>query len=125
MKLIFVMDLLNGMVVHANAKRGARAKYQPIHLYSSIVTTSEPMRVIEEIRPAAVYIADLNRLMGTGSNREILDELRHKYRAMWMALDYGIKSSSSRRITEKLLLWVVQLFFGYNNKVKLIDDNKK
>ena len=92
MKLIFVMDLLNGMVVHADAKRGARAKYQPIHLYSSIVSTSEPMQVIEEIRPAAVYIADLNRLMGTGSNREILDELRHKYRAMWMALDYGIKS---------------------------------
>ncbi len=85
-----MMDLLNGMVVHA--KRGAREKYQPVHLFSSIVSTSEPGQVIEKIKPAAVYIADLNRLMGNGSNREILDELRHRYRTMWIALDYGIKS---------------------------------
>ncbi len=90
MRLLFVMDLLNGMVVHA--ERGERAKYQPIHLFSSIVHTSVPSQVMEEVRPAAVYIADLNRLMGTGSNMEILRELRDRYRGVWIALDCGVRS---------------------------------
>ena len=36
-----------------------------------------------------------------------------------------MKSSSSRKIAEKFLLWVAQLFFGYNNKVKLTNGDKK
>jgi len=36
-----------------------------------------------------------------------------------------MKSGSSRNKTEKLLLWVAQLFFGYNNEVKLEDGDKK
>ena len=36
-----------------------------------------------------------------------------------------MKSSCSRKITEKLLLWVAQLFFGYNNKAKLTNGDKK
>ncbi len=86
------MDLLNGIVVHA--RRGERAKYKPVHISSSIVDSSEPMHVIETVRPAAIYIADLNRLMGTGTNIDILDRIRHRYRHVWIALDYGIRSSS-------------------------------
>ncbi|NAT10415.1 hypothetical protein C4E22_02515 [ANME-1 cluster archaeon AG-394-G06] len=88
-RLIFVMDLLDGVVVHA--KRGEREKYVPIHRFSSIVTSSDPARVIETIKPKEVYIADLNRLMSTGNNRPILKDLRTRNRDLRIMLDYGVK----------------------------------
>nr|CBH37203.1 putative phosphoribosylformimino-5-aminoimidazole carboxamide ribotide isomerase [uncultured archaeon] len=88
-RLIFVMDLLDGVVVHA--KRGEREKYVPIHRFSSIVTSSDPARVIETIKPKEVYIADLNRLLSTGNNRPILKDLRTRNRDLRIMLDYGVK----------------------------------
>ena len=88
-RLIFVMDLLDGVVVHA--KRGERDKYVPIHRFSSIVTSSDPVRVIEAIKPKEVYIADLNRLMSTGNNRPILEDLRARNSDLMIMLDYGVK----------------------------------
>jgi len=88
-RLIFVMDLLDGVVVHA--KRGERDKYEPIHRFSSIVTSSDPVRVIEALKPKEVYIADLNRLMNTGNNRPILEDLRTRNRDLRIMLDYGVK----------------------------------
>ncbi len=87
-----MMDLLDGVVVHA--KRGERAKYMPVHLSSSVVSSSEPLRVIEAVNPSEVYIADLNRLMGTGTCIESLRAIRSRYRDIRIALDYGIKSPS-------------------------------
>ena len=87
--MIFVMDLLDGVVVHA--KRGEREKYVPIHRFSSIVTSSDPACVIETIKPKEVYIADLNRLMSTGNNRPILKDLRTRNRDLRIMLDYGVK----------------------------------
>ncbi|MEA1998075.1 MAG: HisA/HisF-related TIM barrel protein, partial [Euryarchaeota archaeon] len=88
-RLIFVMDLLDGVVVHA--KRGEREKYVPIHRFSSIVTSSDPARVLETIKPNEVYIADLNRLMSTGNNRPILKDLRTRNRDLRIMLDYAVK----------------------------------
>jgi len=88
-RLIFVMDMLDGVVVHA--KRGERDQYKPINLFSAIVNYSDPIPVIDEIKPAEVYIADLNRLMNTGDNREILKELRTRNMELEIMLDYGIK----------------------------------
>ena len=88
-RLIFVMDLLDGVVVHA--KRGEREKYVPIHRFSSIVTSSDPARVLETIKPKEVYIADLNRLMSTGNNRPILKDLRTRNMDLRIMLDYGVK----------------------------------
>ncbi|MEA2053197.1 MAG: HisA/HisF-related TIM barrel protein [Euryarchaeota archaeon] len=88
-RLIFVMDLLDGVVVHA--KRGEREKYVPIHRFSSIVTSSDPARVLETIKPKEVYIADLNRLMSTGNNRPILKDLKTRNRDLRIMLDYGVK----------------------------------
>ena len=87
--MIFVMDLLDGVVVHA--KRGEREKYVPIHRFSSIVTSSDPARVLEAIKPKEVYIADLNRLMSTGNNRPILKDLRTRNLDLRIMLDYGVK----------------------------------
>jgi len=88
-RLIFVMDLLDGVVVHA--KKGEREKYQPIHLFSSIINTSDPVQVIEEIKPVEVYIADLNRVMNTGSNKDIIKEIRNKNRKTRIMIEYGIR----------------------------------
>ncbi len=88
-RLIFVMDLLDGVVVHA--KRGEREKYVPIHRFSSIVTSSDPARVLETIKPNEVYIADLNRLMSTGNNRPILKDLRTRNMDLRIMLDYAVK----------------------------------
>lgn len=88
-RLIFVMDLLDGVLVHA--KRGEREKYVPIHRFSSIVTSSDPARVLETIKPKEVYIADLNRLMSTGNNRPILKDLRTRNMDLRIMLDYGVK----------------------------------
>ncbi len=89
-RLIFVLDLLDGVVVHA--KRGEREKYEPVHLFSSIVGSSDPVRIIEELKPADVYIADLNRLMGTGSNKGIIKEIRDNNRKARIMVDYGVKT---------------------------------
>lgn len=89
-RLIFVLDLLDGMVVHA--KKGEREKYEPIHLFSSIVSSSDPEQVMEEIKPEEAYIADLNRLMGTGSNKRVIKGIRNKNRKTEITVDFGIKS---------------------------------
>ncbi len=72
MRCIFVLDIFNGAVVHA--VRGEREHYQPIDGYSHVVTTSDPLRVLEEIRPREVYVADLNRLTGRGDNLQIIED---------------------------------------------------
>jgi len=61
-RCIFVLDILNGAVVHA--VRGERNLYEPIAGYSKIVSSSEPLDILHELRPQEVYIADLNQLMG-------------------------------------------------------------
>ena len=87
-RLIFVMDVLEGMVVHA--KRGEREKYKPIQRFSSIVSTSDPARIIEEIHPETLYIADLDRIMGTGDNKETIRGLRANNRELRIMVDYGV-----------------------------------
>jgi len=79
-RLILAVDLLDGVVVHA--KRGEREQYKPITLFSSIVSSAEPIRVIEELQPEEMYIADLNRLMQTGDNQAVLKELRNQDREL-------------------------------------------
>lgn len=73
MKIYFVMDLLNGVVV--KAVRGERAEYKPIHLSSKILQSSDPYQVIEEIRAKYLYIADLDRITGKGDNTRIIEDL--------------------------------------------------
>jgi len=73
MKIYFVMDLLNGVVV--KAVRGERAEYEPIHLSSKILQSSNPYQVIEEIRAKYLYIADLDRITGKGDNTRIIEDL--------------------------------------------------
>lgn len=89
MRCIFVMDIFNGEVVHA--VRGERSRYRPINTFSRVVSTSDPIEIVDSLAPKEVYIADLNRLSGSGDNIQIIE--RVSSRAITMA-DIGISSIS-------------------------------
>ncbi|OPY55234.1 MAG: 1-(5-phosphoribosyl)-5-((5-phosphoribosylamino)methylideneamino) imidazole-4-carboxamide isomerase [Methanosaeta sp. PtaU1.Bin112] len=80
MRCIFVLDILNGAVVHA--VRGERGCYEPIACFSRIVSSSEPLGIIQEIRPREVYIADLDLLMGRGDNLPVIEQISSWTKAM-------------------------------------------
>ncbi|MCX8207088.1 MAG: HisA/HisF-related TIM barrel protein [Methanothrix sp.] len=87
MRCIFVMDIFNGEVVHA--VRGERARYRPINTFSRVVSTSDPIEIVEILAPTEVYIADLNRLSGEGENLKLIEIISSK--AITMA-DIGIST---------------------------------
>jgi len=86
-RCVFVLDILNGDVVHA--VRGERSRYEPIASFSQIVSTSKPLSVLDVIRPREVYIADLNLLTGQGDNLQVIKEISRSAKTL---ADTGIKS---------------------------------
>ena len=80
MRCIFVLDILNGAVVHA--VRGERSRYEPIAGFSQIVSTSEPLGILQALHPREVYIADLNLLTGRGDNLAVIKEISTLARTM-------------------------------------------
>jgi phosphoribosylformimino-5-aminoimidazole carboxamide ribotide isomerase len=89
MRLIFVMDLMSGIVVLA--ERGERQKYRPVAEKSLIVRNSDPFEVIAEIRPRFLYVADLDRILGAGSNIQVINSL--KSRVEEIIADCGFRSA--------------------------------
>lgn len=87
MRCIFVLDILNGAVVHA--VRGERKCYEPIDRSSKIVSNSQPLHILEELEPREVYVADLNRLMGEGDNSATICEISTRTKTM---ADIGISN---------------------------------
>jgi phosphoribosylformimino-5-aminoimidazole carboxamide ribotide isomerase len=88
-RCIFVLDILNGAVVHAF--RGERSRYEPIAGYSKIVSSSEPLHILHELQPREVYVADLNLLTGRGENLEIIKKISGMAKTM---ADTGISKAS-------------------------------
>jgi phosphoribosylformimino-5-aminoimidazole carboxamide ribotide isomerase len=68
MKLFLAMDLRQNLVVHG--KSGQRATYKPLDW--GISPTAEPVGFINAIKPRFLYIADLDRIEGTGSHDTII-----------------------------------------------------
>jgi phosphoribosylformimino-5-aminoimidazole carboxamide ribotide isomerase len=64
MDLILAMDLKDGQVVHG--KSGHRATYRPLDWGCS--PTADPIGFVQAIAPQYIYIADLDRISGTGSH---------------------------------------------------------
>jgi phosphoribosylformimino-5-aminoimidazole carboxamide ribotide isomerase len=79
-RCILVLDILNGEVVHA--VQGERRRYEPIDRFSGIVSSSKPSEVMQRIKPTEVYVADLNRLTGTGENLTAIAEISKKSKTM-------------------------------------------
>jgi phosphoribosylformimino-5-aminoimidazole carboxamide ribotide isomerase len=87
MRCILACDLKGGIVVRG--VRGERERYRPIAESSRIVRTSDPIGVVGEIRPYEAYIADLDRIAGTGDNLGIIKRLSGMTHTM---VDAGISS---------------------------------
>ena len=78
-RTIFVLDLLNGSVVHA--VRGERARYQPVK-GSVVCGSSAPVDIISAVMPGEAYIADLDHLQHTGNNFELVKRISAMTRTM-------------------------------------------
>ncbi|MBN1166682.1 MAG: nickel transporter, partial [Methanospirillaceae archaeon] len=68
MELILAMDLRNNQVVHG--KSGNRSDYSPLDW--GLASTCRPVGYIREIDPEYLYIADLDRIEGTGNHDEMI-----------------------------------------------------
>lgn len=75
MRIVPVLDLKGGVVVHA--RHGQRAEYAPLR--SPLVDSSEPVAVARALcavcRAPTVYVADLDALQGGPVNESVLTEL--------------------------------------------------
>jgi len=98
--LIILFLLAHAILIADAASQGK----SPLH-FSEL----EGRHVLTDVRDCPTYAAGI--VYDPPSNADILN--------------YLILTMSSRKITEKLLLWVAQLFFGYNNEVKLTNGDKK
>jgi phosphoribosylformimino-5-aminoimidazole carboxamide ribotide isomerase len=85
-RIIFVMDILNGRVVHA--VKGERSKYKPIK-GSMICDSSDPFEIISSVKPHEIYIADLDHIQDIGDNFEIIKKISAKTKTM---VDIGVKN---------------------------------
>lgn len=86
MDLILAMDLMQGQVVHG--MRGDRAGYRP--LTWGLVATADPIAQVRQIAPRFLYIADLDRIMGTGSHERAIESCVRLVDRCY--LDRGIRS---------------------------------
>jgi phosphoribosylformimino-5-aminoimidazole carboxamide ribotide isomerase len=91
-RIIFVLDVYNRNVVHAQG--GNRREYKPVHMTSTICTSSDPVEVIDAVKPAEVYIADLNILQGMGAHDTNFDIIRSVSQRTKTMLDPGVSRLS-------------------------------
>jgi phosphoribosylformimino-5-aminoimidazole carboxamide ribotide isomerase len=94
MRIIPVMDLTDGRVVHA--VKGERDKYQPVK--SLLTSGSRPVEVakalIDETMCREIYIADLDAIQKKGHNWQVIIELAEKLDViLWV--DAGISEGAS------------------------------
>jgi phosphoribosylformimino-5-aminoimidazole carboxamide ribotide isomerase len=88
LRIIPVIDILNGIAVHA--VRGKREDYQP--LKSILCDSANPLTVARAFRACGfkeLYVADLDAIMGKGQNSRILKQIVEKTGLAIMA-DAGI-----------------------------------
>ncbi|MCJ7614618.1 HisA/HisF-related TIM barrel protein [Candidatus Bathyarchaeota archaeon] len=88
MKIIPVIDVLNGIAVHGI--RGERKRYQP--LKSLLCTSADPMDVasaFESLGFSSLYLADLDAILGKSANFNIYRQIMTKTHLELM-VDAGI-----------------------------------
>lgn len=91
MKIIPVIDLQAGQVVHA--VRGQRQHYQPIASVSRLTVSNQPWQVIADLLAFhafdCCYIADLDAICGTGSQAPLIAELAERFDTIEFWVDAG------------------------------------
>ena len=95
MKIIPVIDILNGVAVHA--VRGRRKEYQP--LKSILCDSADPVAVASAFKTCGfeeLYVADLDAIMGKGENFSALEKITEKT-GLWLMVDAGISDLNQAR----------------------------
>lgn len=106
-----MIDLLNGVVVHA--KLGQRAHYQPIQ--SALTSSTHPVHIVKAFQAIyafdTLYIADLNAIQRTpeqANNIALIGAIQAAFPNLTIWLDAGIKHSQDlaawQRHTLRLVL---------------------
>jgi phosphoribosylformimino-5-aminoimidazole carboxamide ribotide isomerase len=90
MQIIPVIDIKNGLVVHAH--QGNRESYQPIK--SSLCNSAQPQAVIDAFLTlhtfSTLYIADLDLLSAAGNNTQLIHSLLEQFPQIQFWIDQGI-----------------------------------
>ena len=96
MKIIPVIDLMQGQVVHA--KFGLRSQYQPIQ--STLCNGSAPLIIVAallELYPfQTLYIADLDAILGAGHHTELIAQIAENFPQLTLWIDSGIRQVNAR-----------------------------
>lgn len=91
MKIVPVLDLLDGQVVHA--VRGERSRYQPAH--SVLCDSADPNEMVQaflDLHPfETIYIADLNAINGSGNHESTIPALVEQHTPVEFWVDRGIR----------------------------------
>jgi phosphoribosylformimino-5-aminoimidazole carboxamide ribotide isomerase len=97
MKVIPVIDLKGGAVVHA--RRGARDSYQPI--VSQLCAGSRPEEVVAGLLAAypfdTLYIADLDAIQRVGEHGEAVAALARRFPQLQLWVDCGLGDAAACR----------------------------
>ena len=95
MRVIAVLDLMGGCVVHA--RRGERDAYQPLR--SRLCPSPAPVEVASALLQFypfdALYIADLDSILARGDNRDAMREVAAMYDSPSLWIDSGISDEPS------------------------------
>jgi phosphoribosylformimino-5-aminoimidazole carboxamide ribotide isomerase len=95
MKIIPVLDLMNGLVVHA--RRGERDNYQPI--VSTLCPSAAPEAIlqafIEQFNCRTVYIADLDAIRYQRPQFDLIEKLKRRFKSLEFWLDAGVRDYKS------------------------------
>jgi len=122
LKVIPVIDILNGVVVHA--KKGDRAAYQAIH--SQLTPSSQPLDIVAallELYPfQQLYIADLNAIQKLDTRHEnnynVIASIKERYPALELWVDAGISNNVELNFWQKL---GTRLIIGSENFINISD----
>lgn len=99
LKVIPVLDVLNGVAVHAI--RGNRKRYQPLR--SVLCESSNPLdlaKAFEVLGFDGLYLADLDSILGLGNNFNLIKQIKSET-ALKMMADAGINDiEKANRVLE-------------------------
>jgi len=79
MELILAVDIKENQVVHG--KSGNRANYFPLDW--GLASTTELTGYVRELNPKFLYIADLDRIEGTGDHEEIIKSCAKRVKKLY------------------------------------------
>ncbi len=94
MRIIPVIDIQNGIAVHA--RRGDRASYAPLR--SRFADRPDPRAIVSGLRheldPGVVYVADLNAITRSGDNSGVIHDIAGDFPTLRLIVDRGLAAAA-------------------------------